>query len=161
MKVLKLISLFAVMITPEVFSSDNFYFEQLNNSISKYSRKINHCDLKKKVPNLSKSQISLLKHMIEEKPLILAYLSERSFNNCLQPERGELAELLASYDYLKLPMQTKKLAESTKKMIFEKNYETDRAYLSLTPDEQKEILSITKLEQPFSEFETYEKIMGM
>ncbi|MGR5154748.1 hypothetical protein [Photobacterium swingsii] len=161
MKTLKLIFLLTTMVSPEALSSDNFYFEHLNTSIVNYSAKIKTCDSQKKVPTLSESQISTLKKQLEEKPLILAFLSERSFNKCLQPERGQLAELLASYNYLKLPNKTKNLAETTKKMIFEKSYETDRSYLSLTPTEKKSINSITVLEQPFSEIETFEKIMGM
>lgn len=161
MKTLKLVFLLTTILSPDALSSDHFYFEHLNTSIVNYSAKIKTCDSLKKVPVLSKSQNSTLKKQLEEKPLILAFISERAFNKCLQPERGHLAELLASYSYLKLPNQTKNLAETTKKMIFEKSYETDRSYLSLTPAQKKSINSIKALDQPFPEIETFEKIMGM
>lgn len=161
MKILKFIFLLTTMLPQKVLSNDNFYFERLNTSIINYSAKIKICNSLKKVPILSEDQISTLKKQIEKKPLILAFLSERSFNKCLQPERGQLAELLASYNYLKLPNQTKNLADTTRKMIFEKNYESDRSYLSLTSIEQKSINAMKVLDQPFSEIETFEKIMGM
>lgn len=155
-------SAFMAMIMPcFTFAGDDFYFEYLNDKVTEYSNKILICDSKKVTPKLSEGEINILKRIVSERPLILAYLSTSSYNKCLQPERGELAEALLSYQYLELPIYTRNLAKSTEKLTFTTDYDNLKSYESLSKNDKKIIDSITVLQQPFNELEVFENIMGI
>ena len=162
MRVLLRISGLMVIIMPFfTVAGDDFHFRYLNDKVTEYSNKIVVCDSKKVTPKLSKSETNTLKRIISERPLILAYLSTSSYNKCLQPERGELAEALLAYQYLELPSYTVKLAKSTEKLAFTTDFDNLKSYESLSNNDRNFIDSIVVLQQPFNELEVFERIMGM
>ncbi|MGR5150179.1 hypothetical protein ACQKP8_26985 [Photobacterium alginatilyticum] len=161
MELLRFIGVMSILMPCFTVAGDDFYFRHLNDKVTEYSKKIVTCDNKKVTPKLSKSETNVLKRIISERPLILAYLSTSSFNKCLQPERGELAEVLLSYQYLELPSYTVKLAKSTEKLTFTTDFDNLKSYESLSNNDKKTIDSIVVLQQPFNELEVFEHIMGM
>ncbi|SON52856.1 hypothetical protein [Vibrio tapetis] len=156
-----IITCFSFFVSLPTLSSDDFHFTYLNEKIVTYSEKITICNSKKEMPLLSGKDLKHLKEILGRKPLILSYLSMKSFNNCLQPERGELAELLLSYDYVDISSYTRKLANSTKKLVFLSDFDELAEYTSLNHEEKRVISTIEELKAPFDELGTFEFIMEM
>ena len=160
-KLTKLCAFLLVLISFDLLAGDNFYFKYLNKKIADYSNKIVLCDSKKVTPKLSQKEYDVLKKIVTEKPLILAHLSSRAYNKCLQPERNELAELLLSYNHLDLPSHTKNLAKSTEKLAFTRDFDILKSYESLSNKERELLDSIQALQHPFNELDIFESVMGM
>jgi len=158
---LKVVFFVLMIMSNYTLAGDDFYFRYLNEKVTNYSNKIAVCDGEKVTPKLSEGDMDLLTRVIGERPLILAYLSMKSYNQCLQPERGELAETLLAYNHLDLPIYIKKLAKATEKLTFTTDFDSLKSYESLSKKDRGLIDSIIAFQKPFNELEVFEKIMGM
>ncbi len=158
---LKITMLSSVFISLSTLASDGFYFKYLNEKIVAYSDKINFCDDTKVTPVFSIVELASLKEIVSKKAPVLSYLSIKSYNECLQPERSELAEILLSYNYVDVSLYTKKLAISTGKLIFIRDFEGLQLYKTLNNKDKNFIDSIGGFKKPFNELEVFEIIMGM
>jgi|GEM_PF-2908408 len=160
-KIVIIFTFVSSIISCSAFAGDDFHYNYLNDKTINYSNKIIACDNSKITPKFSDGEINTLRRIISEHPLLLAYLSVKSYNACLQPERGELAEVLLSYQSLDLPPYTLNLAKSAQELAFTQDYGPIKSYQSLSQNDQKAINAIIALQQPFHEFEVFESIMGM
>ncbi|MEE1675092.1 hypothetical protein SNR37_000414 [Agarivorans aestuarii] len=163
MRLISKILLFIFISTISFISSGNesFLFEKLQLQISKYSSKLEQCQAQRALPQLNGESIAKLKPIIEESPLALSYLSNKATNECLQPERSELAEsILAALSDAK-NKSTLELAKSTGKLTFGGEAESEKVFFSLPIHEQKLLLEEPSLQVPFARLETFELLIGM
>jgi len=152
---------FSFLLASASVLADGFYFTHLNDKIVEYSDKIEVCDSKKVIPDLNDEELSVLRRIITKEPLVWAYLTEKTYNQCLQPERGELAELLLIYEHLDLPVATSKLASVTGELTYKQSLDALRAYESIDSSDKEFIEDMEALRKPIKALEAFEKIMGM
>jgi hypothetical protein len=152
----KVILLILFSTSLSVSANQDITFTKLNIALKDYSNKIEKCDSSK-----IKIEIDLVadKSAIEvilTNPAVLSYLSEKAMNECLQPQKGILAETI---------LYTKEEAESspayqlglkTQKTVFTPDFEVENSFNELSEPHRNALLSIKNINFPFDAFHLYE-----
>jgi len=140
-------------------AQDGLIFNKLQSAISNYSAKIDECNILRNKNNLESIDIEEIKDIVKKNPSVLSYLSEKAYNNCLQPERGLLAEVILYSTTENKNNQAFVLGESTRKVSFHPDFNDEIIFNKLTKKEQLKLLSITNLETPFDALELMDRII--
>ena len=141
------------------FAQENRALNQLQAAVDDYSVKIKKCNVSRNENDLSILDIKEIKDIVMRSPVVLSYLSEKSFNNCLQPERGLLAEAILYASTKDTSSSTFTLAESIRKTSFQPDFSGEIIFHELTAEQQKKLLSIDKLKVPFDALELMDKVI--
>lgn len=142
------------------FAQDNMLFNKLQNAINDYSVKIDLCKTSRHDNDLRTVGIKEIKDIVMQNPRVLSYLSEKAYNICLQPERGNLAEAILYAKTKDKTSPTFILAESTRKISFIPDLSDEIIFNGLTATQQKKLLSIEKLKIPFDALKLMDQIVG-
>jgi len=150
-------------ITPE-----SIVFKKLENTISKYSDKVRSCASLQMKNKLTEQELASILDSFNGSAPTLSYLSELALNQCLQPEKATLAEvILTSYRFKELnssgllAKSISELAESTRKLVFNTDFSDKIDFYQLSIEKQGILLNINSLKSPFNELVIYEQIMNI
>ncbi|PKF63291.1 hypothetical protein CW745_00085 [Psychromonas sp. psych-6C06] len=129
----------------------------LHQATNAYGEKHDICNENKKRNQLSSDTLKQLKEIqIESLRKGLMYLSEKAFNQCVQPERGLLAERLLHIQSWPEDKQTAfdrimlLTMDSTRKLIFDISaVNTEVLFYQLPKAEQDKLLAIQAMQTPF------------
>jgi len=141
-----------------VAQSDNL-FHKLQQSLNNYAKKIEKCDAIRDGNSINLIEIQSVHEVLIKHPSVLSFLSARAYSNCLQPERGLLAEaILISLDSNDASPSFK-LADSTRKMVFHYDSQDEANFNKLRQDDKDTLLSINSFKQPFSAIELMDELI--
>lgn len=132
-----------------VVAQDDLMFVKLQSAIGEYSQKIEHCDAIKEKNNMVSVQLNDLRNILLQHPEVLSYLSEKAFNDCLQPERAMLAETILYTLATQEKSAAYKLAESTRSIAFQPDFNAELTFKKLTLEQQNKLLSTDAFNKPF------------
>ncbi|PKG39798.1 hypothetical protein [Psychromonas sp. Urea-02u-13] len=155
------IILFIILSTSwPVSANQDITFSQLNIALKDYSKKIEECDLSK-----IQIEIDLVKdksaiEVILSTPSVLSYLNEKARNECLQPQKGLLAEAIL---YTKAESESSpayKLGLNTQKMVFKVPFDVENSFNELNDSQRNTLLSIKHINLPFDALHLYESALS-
>ncbi|MCG6202922.1 hypothetical protein [Psychromonas antarctica] len=155
----KILFSFLFILPATGFAQDNIFFNKLQNAINDYSVKIDICKASRDENDLSSVGIKEIRDIVIQNPSVLSYLSEKAYNNCLQPERGSLAEAILYARTEDKTSPTFILAESTRKISFHPDFSDEIIFNGLTVEQQNKLLSINNLIIPFDALKLMDRIM--
>ena len=132
-------------------------FQKLQQATTAYGDKHDICNQQKKANKLTPETQKMLQ-ILPEKVLRegLMYLSEKAFNHCLQPERGELAERLLHiqswpedknqiFDNIMLMTMN-----ATRELVFDLSViNSEVLFYQLPVQQQQKLLAIPATQKPF------------
>jgi len=142
------------------FAQGDIFFNKLQNAINDYSVKIDVCTASRDENDLSTVGIKEIKNIVFKNPSVLSYLSEKAYNRCLQPERGNLAETILYATTKDKTSPTFILADSTREISFHPDFSDEIIFNGLTAEQQQKLLSIDNLKNPFDALKLMDRIMG-
>lgn len=142
------------------FAQENISLNRLQAVVNNYSAKIEKCNISVNENNLAVIDIKEIQDIVIQSPSVLSYLSEKAYNNCLQPERGQLAEVILYASTKDTTTPTFILAESIRKTSFHPDFSDEIIFDGLTAEKQKKLLSTDNLKTPFDALELMDRIMN-
>lgn len=131
-------------------------FSKLEIALKDYANKIEECDLSKKQISIDLVKNKSAIEVILENPTALSYLSERAMGDCLQPQKGLLAEAIL---YSKVESESSpayKLGLNTQKMVFKPFFDAENSFNELNESQRNTLLSIKNINLPFNALYLYE-----
>lgn len=131
-------------------------FSKLEIALKDYANKIEECDLSKKQISIDLVKNKSAIEVILENPTALSYLSERAMSDCLQPQKGLLAEAIL---YSKVESESSpayKLGLNTQKMVFKPFFDAENSFNELNESQRNTLLSIKNINLPFNALYLYE-----
>ncbi|MFT6987113.1 MAG: hypothetical protein ACJAT7_002966 [Psychromonas sp.] len=141
----------------EINPDKAFAFQKLQQATTAYGEKHDLCNQQKQDNKLTAETQEMLQALSEEtlrKGMI--YLSEKAFNRCLQPERGQLAERLLQIQ--SWPEDKKQIFDNlmlitmnaTRKLVFDiSRINTEVVFYQLPVQQQQKLLAISAMQTPF------------
>jgi len=156
----KIIFVITLSTSLSLSANQNITFSKLNTALKDYSNKIEECELSKKQINIDVVKDKLAIEVILETPVVLSYLEEKAMANCLQPQKGQLAEVIL---YTKVESESSpayQLGLNTQKMVFEPSFDAEKSFNQLNELQRNALLSIKDINLPFDAFYLYESALG-